>query len=95
MEEITGSAEDDELEALAATETAVGGDVTDTGQLERLGELEQWEGQDWPWQPGGRQHAGDSSPSWQDHGDEVGEEEEGDLDWEVKRGRKMHNEFGT
>lgn len=57
-------------------------------EVERLGALEQWEGQDWPWQPGGRQHAGDSSPSRQDHGDEVGEEEEGDLDWEVKRGRE-------
>ena len=50
--------------------------------------LEQWEGQDWPWQPGGRRHAGDSSPSRQGRGDEVGAEEEGDWDWEVRRGRK-------
>ena len=63
--------------------------------------LEKWERQDWPWQPGGRRHAGDSFPSRQDHGDEVGEEdwEEGEYvgcegvgyveeggDWDMKRG---------
>ena len=52
----------------------------------RQGTLVQLEWQDWPWQPGGRQHAGDSSPSRTGRGDEVGEEEDGDS--EGKRGRK-------
>ena len=69
MEEITGSAEDDELEAPAATEAVVGGEVTDTvgdGETRGTGAvggtglaLVAW------W------HASDSSPSRQGHGDEV------------------------
>ena len=55
---------------------------------ERLGALEQWEEQDWPWQPGGRRHAGDSFPSRQDHGDEVGKDEGGDWDGKVKTGKQ-------
>ena len=55
----------------------------------RLGTLEQWEGQDWPWQPGGRPLAGDSSPSRQGHGDEVAVEEEGVGMGRGRRGGKV------
>ena len=49
-------------------------------EVERLEALKQWEGQDWPWQPDGRRHAGGFSPSLQDPGGEVGEEEDGNWD---------------
>ena len=42
--------------------------------------MEQWEEQDCPWQPDGRRHADGFSPSLQDPGGEVGEEEDGDWD---------------
>ena len=49
-------------------------------EVGRQGTQEQWEGQDLPWQPGSRLHAGDSSPSRKGHGDVVCAEEEDDED---------------